>query len=92
MLRLMRGYRIPAGPLGTALGEGRDPLLRFCHTCGLVAGGALHLLCLVRLLGGHPRPSRAVMEGTQDTLAGPSKTQKLSPLATDEKLRPRAVP
>lgn len=53
----MRGYRIPAGPLGTALGEGRDPLLGFCHTCGLVAGGAPHLLCLVGLLGGHPDPA-----------------------------------
>lgn len=93
--------RLQAGALRTALGERRDPLLGFCNTCSLVAVGALHLLCLVEGFRGHPDPAemrKAVMEGTQDILvqgpqrlAGPSKTQKVSPLATDKKLRPRAV-
>ena len=102
MLRLMLGCRILAGLLGTAMGEGRDPLLRFRKTCGLEAVGALNLLCLIGRLGGHADPAeteRAMMEGTQDILvqgsrrlAEPSKTQKMRPVATDKSLRPRAVP
>lgn len=49
--------RVQAGPLGTALVEGRDPLCGFCNTCGLVAIGTLHLLCLVGGLRKHPDPA-----------------------------------
>ena len=66
------GCRIPAGPLGTALGEGRDPQLGFSSTCGLVAGGALHLLCFLGGLERHSDPAkmeRVVMGGTKQGLA-----------------------
>lgn len=62
----------------------------------------MHLLCFFGVLGGHRDPAemgRVVMEGTQhgqaqgsQRFSAPSKTQKVSPLATDEKLRPGAVP
>ena len=71
-LRLVRGCRILAEPLGVALGERRDPQLGFCNTCGLVAGRALYLLCLLGGLGGQSDPEemgRSVMGGTECGLA-----------------------